>query len=673
MMPRAPVLLFSRDEVLRRRVEAYLLRMAEVTVFTEAAAFLSAARQGDAPVAVVDLRDPALREHLSQLVPACPRCALIALGEARSEPLRAAAEAGFYACEALPGDGIRLQDLVRRATQYVQACQENEQLRQDLQRARATPAPPPPPAAAAPWRQLSHVLRQFERPDDLYAALIEHVAVSASVTRAGIFLRAAGESDFRLRGGHRCPASVAQRRFAPDDPFVRWFTRHDHLVARSTLEHVEEPNARRSAERMLEACGAEVLLPLRARGDLMGWLFVGHRITGAPFREADLAALYDLADHVATVLENAALYEEVAVQKALAESLLHSMPSGLVAVGPDGQVRWFNEAAQRVLNLAADDVVGQSVKVLGSRLADVLHRVLAGDPNSTNEWTDARTRRFLSVHTQRLTRGDSCLGAFAVIEDLTAQRSLEEKEEQLERAQFWADLAAGMSHEIRNPLVAIKTFAQLLPERFEDADFRSEFSRLVNHEVDRLNGIIEQINTFAHPPAGRRQQLAARTLLDRALALARERVPFGDTVVDVVASDNLPDLQGDPVTLADALAHLVVNAVEAVAARPGAYIMVQALAAAGGTAESTMQISVRDNGPGMPPEAREKAFSPFFTTKARGMGLGLAVARRAMVDHGGEIHIDSSPGGTTVSLRLPTTPHAADIKEVSHEAHSGRG
>ena len=72
---------------------------------------------------------------------------------------------------------------------------------------------------------------------------------------------------------------------------------------------------------------------------------------------------------------------------------------------------------------------------------------------------------------------------------------------QLERAQFWTDLAAGMSHEIRNPLVAIKTFAQLLPERYADAEFRAEFSRLVAGEVDRLNGIIEQINAFAHPPA----------------------------------------------------------------------------------------------------------------------------------------------------------------------------
>ena len=670
MMERPSVLLFTRDDELRRKVEAYLGRTAELRIYTDTESFSSVAGLGEAPAAVVDLRHPELRDQLRALVAACPRCALIALGEARSEPLRAAAEAGFYACEALPGDGVRLRELVRRAAQYMQACQENEQLRLDLQRARAAPPAPAAPAAAPPWRQLSHVLRQFERPDDLYAALIEHVAAAAAVTRAGVFLRATGESTFRLRGGHRCPVEVVQRTFSRDEPFVRWFTRHDHLVARNTLDHLADNTARRLVERMLDACGAEVLLPLRARGDLMGWLFLGHRITGAPFREPDLAALYELGDHVASVLENAALYEEVAVQKALAETLLHSMPSGLVAVSPDGTVRWFNAAAERVLDLAAAQVVGQPIKILGSRLADVLHHALAGDRRATSEWTDTRTRRFLSVHTQRLARGETCLGAFAMIEDLTAQRSLEEKEEQLERAQFWADLAAGMSHEIRNPLVAIKTFAQLLPERFEDAEFRAEFSHLVTHEVDRLNAIIEQINTFAHPPASRRQDLPLRPLLEKALVLARERLPFGDTVVDLDAAPDLPPIPGDPAALADALAHLVVNAIEAVTGRAGGQVILAAHAQPSPSRLPVMQITVRDNGPGLPADAREKAFSPFYTTKARGMGLGLAVARRAVIDHGGEITLDPITPGTLVTIRLPVS---AAHKELAHETHSGRG
>src|SRR5947208_15080439 len=116
------------------------------------------------------------------------------------------------------------------------------------------------------------------------------------------------------------------------------------------------------------------------------------------------------------------------------------------------------------------------------------------------QWIDNNTRRSLSVETRQLANNCASLGAVAVIQDLTGQETLREKQALLDRATFWTDLAASMSHEIRNPLVAIKTFAQLLPERFDDADFRKEFNQIVVSEVDRLDRIITQINNFAHPP-----------------------------------------------------------------------------------------------------------------------------------------------------------------------------
>ena len=115
------------------------------------------------------------------------------------------------------------------------------------------------------------------------------------------------------------------------------------------------------------------------------------------------------------------------------------------------------------------------------------------------QWIDPNTRRSLSVETRRIMDKAMPLGAVAVIHDLTAEENLREKQELVDRAAFWTDLAASMSHEIRNPLVAIKTFAQLLPERFDDADFRKDFNEIVVQEIDRLDKIITQINNFAHP------------------------------------------------------------------------------------------------------------------------------------------------------------------------------
>jgi len=100
-------------------------------------------------------------------------------------------------------------------------------------------------------------------------------------------------------------------------------------------------------------------------------------------------------------------------------------------------------------------------------------------PMPPQHWIGNNAQRSLSVETRQLAGNGSPLGAVAVIQDLTAQETLREKQVLLDRATFWTDLAASMSHEIRNPLVAIKTFAQLLPERFDDADFRKEFNEIV--------------------------------------------------------------------------------------------------------------------------------------------------------------------------------------------------
>src|SRR5947199_7472465 len=116
------------------------------------------------------------------------------------------------------------------------------------------------------------------------------------------------------------------------------------------------------------------------------------------------------------------------------------------------------------------------------------------------QWIDPNTRRSLSVEARRLLDQHTPLGAVAVVHDLTDEDNMRQKQDLVDRAAFWTDLAASMSHEIRNPLVAIKTFAQLLPERFEDPDFRKDFNEIVVQEIDRLDKIITQINKFAHPP-----------------------------------------------------------------------------------------------------------------------------------------------------------------------------
>jgi nitrogen-specific signal transduction histidine kinase len=224
----------------------------------------------------------------------------------------------------------------------------------------------------------------------------------------------------------------------------------------------------------------------------------------------------------------------------------------------------------------------------------------------------------------------------------------------MDRATFWTDLAASMSHEVRNPLVAIKTFAQLLPERFEDADFRKDFNEIVVQEIDRLDQIITQINNFAHPAELQLKPIDLHAPVKRALEIARERFATnGDVTVETSLPNDLPKVMGDATALAEAFAHLVANAAEAISEQDKPRITLSAKPIRDGNRASGVIVTVRDNGRGIAPELKEKIFSPFCTTKPRGMGLGLPIVKRTVFDHHGRVDVDSSDSGTLVSVMLP--------------------
>jgi PAS domain S-box-containing protein len=396
---------------------------------------------------------------------------------------------------------------------------------------------------------------------------------------------------------------------------------------------------------------------MHARGRIIGWLFFGHRVTGQRFEYNDLEGLMMLAEHVSTVLENALLYEEVTVQKTLAETLLKSIPPGIVATDEEANIRWFNPTAEEILGVNAGEALNQPVEAVGGRLATFLRETLDAKENlPARQWIDPNTRRSLSVETRRLIDQKTPLGAVAVVHDLTAEENLRQKQDLVDRAAFWTDLAASMSHEIRNPLVAIKTFAQLLPERFEDPDFRKDFNEIVVQEIDRLDKIITQINNFAHPSELVMKPVDVRSSVKKAIELARVRVAKNGVAVDTTLPSDLPRILGDEKALTEAFAHLVANAAEATSGQSKPRITLAAKSIREGDRASGVIITVQDNGKGISPDLREKIFSPFCTTKARGMGLGLPIVKRTIFDHNGRVDIDSNPHGTSVSVMLPATP-----------------
>lgn len=657
-------IIYSKDPELVRRAKAYLRTMAEVRQVNDPDRIEIVLQQSSPAVLVLDLR---LRESLDligELGKSWPEVLMIALGTPRSEPFREAEQAEVYAVEDFELERRPFQALIGRAFDHLRVRQEVRDLREEaiaagsssltLRRPEVIVAPPAP---TVPLVRLPRVFRQNQNMDALLESIVQGVADTTGVARVGLFSRNRHDGPYRLRAGLRCLPETTELEFSERSPLVRWFELHARLVYRSQLPHFEDRGERAVLRRALDSFGAEVIVPLYSGGRVLGWLFFGQRQTGSLFEQGHLEGLMALGEHVSTLLENAFLSEQVLLQKTLAETLLQSIPPGVIATDEKGIVGSFNPKAEEMLGFQGGSIMGQAIEAAGKRIGSVFREALDTHAQiEIHRWTEAKTGRALSVETRRLGTEENPLGAVAVIYDLTEEEALQEKRDLSDRAAFWSDLAASMSHEIRNPLVAIKTFAQLLPDRFDDPDFRREFSEIVVKEIDRLDSIVSQINNFANPPELTLKPIDVRVPVRKAIEKARSSLQRnGGVSVETSLDGDLPTVFGDENALTEAFTHLVANAAEAASEQEKPRVTLTAKAIEENDRGPGVLVTVKDNGLGIDPEIKDKVFSPFCTTKPRGIGLGLPIVKRTVFDHHGRVKIDSSSSGTLVSVILPAS------------------
>jgi nitrogen-specific signal transduction histidine kinase len=651
-------IVYTKDDVLLQRLSGYLYARSVLRHLTEPAELELLLKQYGAVLLFMDLRGPECRTLLPRILKEFPEAVIIALGAPRSDPGLAAAAGGVYAVEPADVERLRFQTLFEQAQAHLRLQQENRLLRSDLQRTAASVQEPPRENIAPLLGHFSSAFRRFDNVGIMLESIVEGVASCARVSRVAMFSITPAEQ-YRFRAGVKCLQETRALEFKTNHPFVQWLKIHAHSISRSMLRHIETVEERLLLEQMLDLMGAEAILPLYGRERLIGWLALGRPSSGAPFEQRDIEELTLLAEQVSVTIENSLLHESIAIQKALAENLLQAIPVGIIAAGSDGTIRWFNSGAEKLLNVSAGGLIGQPVGRLSGYLASLLNRCMDGEKSSgAVEWTEPQTRRSLSIQTRCLEENGRCIGSMAVLHDLTEEQIMREKQNNLERAEFWNELASAISHEVRNPLVAISTFSQLLPERYADEEFRTQFRDLTTQEVDRLNGMIDQLDEFASPPKLKFAAVAVDEMLENALCMARQYEQPVKIGVDMDLQGGLPDIQGDADVLTDSIVRLLLNAFTAVENVPAPHVRIKAFAGEIGSGRPAVILEICDNGPGIPEAIREKVFSPFCTTKARGVGLGLPIVQRTMIDHGGLVTLESSGSSTVVRLTLPAVEPA---------------
>ena len=650
-MKRLPVsLLYSHDPAWLQRIRGYLWSLSEVVPVADEPALCLLLAQHSQCVLFLDLCGtdavPFLRECRADYA----GVVIIALGDARSDPGLLAMAEGVHDVLDASVDRLRVQCLFRQIQTQLQLQAELRVLREREQQPRVQEPKVPDHAPFSGLHHLSGALRRFDNLALMLESIIDGICQAKRVARVGIVL-VQPTGGYRYRTGRNCLEGVRDRVFDAADPLVHWLQVHAHSVSLSTLRHAGPVAERLLLEEGLALHGADLILPLFGRDRLLGWLFMGRPASGVPFQDQDIEALSHLAEQVSIAIENAMLHDSLAVQKALAENLLQTIPSGIIAASPDGKIKWLNNVAGRLLHMQHDGK--HRIERLPVFIGDMLRRCMGGKEEvGPLEWVEPISRRALGLQARRLEQNGTCIGAMMILQDLTDEHLLREKQNNIERAAFWNELTTALSHEVRNPLVAISTFAQLLPERYDDEEFRTRFRELTTQEVERLNSIVDQLDLFANPPTLRFVSVDVEALLHAALC-KEQNASTTHVQIEMRVPDALPPVRADMDVLSHAISHLLDNARNAVAERTNPSICIEARTGTLGENRQAIVIEIRDNGCGIPAALREKVYSPFCTTKTRGVGLGLAIVRRTMIDHEGLVEIDSSAEGTTVRLILP--------------------
>jgi len=241
------------------------------------------------------------------------------------------------------------------------------------------------------------------------------------------------------------------------------------------------------------------------------------------------------------------------------------------------------------------------------------------------------------------------------IENATLYEDLKKSKSYMRRADRLASLGtltAGLAHEIRNPLVTIKTFIQLLPERLEDEEFRKHFLNIASSEVDRISSLITELLDFARPSDPKLEFEDINSILDGMILLASTETRKKQINIIKNYTSNLPPIKIDREQMKQVFLNILLNSIEATPERGGITVNTRSFVKPGG--EPYIQIEFTDTGRGIPAEHLEDIFNPFFTTKDKGSGLGLSISHQIIQDHSGYIDVESELNkGTSFFINLP--------------------
>jgi two-component system sensor histidine kinase HydH len=343
--------------------------------------------------------------------------------------------------------------------------------------------------------------------------------------------------------------------------------------------------------------------------------------------------------------------------KAFRDTLISSLPVGLIVTDSKGMIVLCNQFAEQIASVVENEVVGLKPEdVLAPELALALNmdvtgqkKQIAGSVQREIVLPDAQgVRRTLQLNSLSIVESEGArAGAMLLIQDLSQVKSLEEELRRSERLAALGKMAAGVAHELRNPLSSIKGLALLLKSRFQEKGTDQETADILVQEVERLNRSIGELLDYARPQKLVKEKVRPEELVQKAVSLIRMDAESVGVRVEIEADQEMPLVLADQDKLNQVFLNLFLNSIQAM--ESGGRLTIRLT-----TQGRNVLFTVTDTGCGVKKEDLPRVFDPYFTTKPEGTGLGLALSLKIIEEHDGVMSFASEPdGGATVVVSLP--------------------
>ena len=441
-----------------------------------------------------------------------------------------------------------------------------------------------------------------------------------------------------------------------DDPIVVGLRSGRHDIAMEELVRHAASAQERALLSRLQALNMDLIVPAHYRGELSAIVLFPPRHGGRIYGGDGRSTLRLISEQLGVAIVNAHLYTEAQQSQAYNRLLVEHLPCGVITMDRGGTVNVINPEARRLLQV--DEQAAPGEVDLPPELMELVRSMRCSERDPVGEEIvlrpNARDQAHLRAYCLPFTGEEGeRLGTVLVLNDHTTLERLQRQVRQADRLASIGTLASGMAHEIKNPLTALKTFTQLLPKRYDDAEFRSDFSGLAGSEIARIERIVNQLLAFARPAPLMIEQVNLHEVIESAMRLVGPQAARQNVTIRKSFGAHQDFIAADKDRLQQVLLNLILNALQASSEDSWIELSTE-LEPVAEDQDPLIRLDVRDAGSGIAADKLPHIFDPFFTTKSEGTGLGLSVSYNIVAEHKGRLEVQSEPGkGTCFSIYLP--------------------